>query len=168
MSDLYIEKSPDSPEINLSTTGQLYIEGRAIPEDPFSFWQPVLEWVSSYTKQPAAQTTLSVYLDYINSSSSMYVNEILKRLDLIHQTGNIVSVNWRYDEDDDTLLQLGEDLETLVSIPFKFDGQSIAKERMTKVRIRNKKSGLSSIISQKYWDTIKRNGHGEEYEVEEI
>lgn len=167
MNDLNIEKTADSPQVICSLQGQLSIEGRAIPEDPFSFWQPILEWVRDYKKQPSAQTTLTIYLDYVNSSSSMYINEILRQLDAICLSGKNVQVVWKHDDDDDTLPQLGNDLAALVSIPFTFEKVNVTKERLQKVHIKSKKSGRISIISQKYWDAVKRNGHGGEYEVQE-
>lgn len=167
MNDLSIEKTADSPQVECTAAGRLCIEGRAIPEDPFTFWQPVLEWVKQYATQPQAQTNVNIYLDYINSSSSMYLNEILRQLSPVNQDGKKVQVTWRHDEGDDTLLQLGLDIESVVAIPFQFESVNIDKERLQKVHIKNKKSGRISIISQKYWDAVKRNGHGGEYEVQE-
>ena len=167
MNDLNIEKTADSPQVECTTAGRLCIEGRAIPEDPFTFWQPVLEWVKQYATQSQAQTEVNIYLDYINSSSSMYLNEIIRSLTTLHQNGKKVQVVWRHDEGDDTLLQLGLDIESVVAIPFQFEAVNVDKERLQKVHIKNKKSGRISIISQKYWDAVKRNGHGGEYEVQE-
>lgn len=165
--DIFIEKTSDCPQIDFKENGELTIGGRSITEDPFSFWQPVLEWVEKYSQTPADKTVLSIYLEYTNSSSSKYINEILRRLETLHLTGKDVSVNWTYDEDDESLCQLGEDFESMVSIPFTFTGVNVDKEQAKKIKIQNKKSGKVAIITHRYWDAIQRNGHGEEYTVVE-
>ena len=45
---LLIDKTADCPYINFSEEGIIDIEGRSITEDVFSFWQPLLEWISNY------------------------------------------------------------------------------------------------------------------------
>lgn len=165
--DLFIEKTADCPQIDFKQTGELEIEGRSIGEDPFSFWQPALEWVEKYTNTLPPKTVITIYLSYTNSSSSKYVNEILRRLDLKYQQGANIEVNWKYEEDDDSLRQLGEDFESMVTLPFHFIGMNVEKEQAKKVKIQNKKSGKTAIITHKYWDAIIRNGHGEEYSVVE-
>lgn len=167
--DLFIEKTADCPQVDFKASGELSIEGRAIGEDPFSFWQPVLEWAEQYVLNAAPQTRLSLFLEYINSSSSKYVNEILRRFEDAAQQGIDIQVIWRYEEGDDSLYQLGEDFASIVSLPFTFSCETVEKNQPKRIKIQSKSSGKSFVISYKYWDAIRRNGHGEEYTVlEEI
>ena len=76
-----------------------------------------------------------------------------------------MQVEWIYEEDDESIYQLGLDLQSICSIPFNFMQIEAAKELARKVRIQNKKSGNEAVITHKYWDAIVRNGHGEDYIV---
>ncbi len=166
---ILLDKTVDCPYINFSEDGIIDIEGRSITEDVFSFWQPLLEWISDYCKKPAEFTSIVIYLEYTNSSSNKYINEILKKFDELHANGNKLLINWKYEEDDESIFQLGKDLEGLTNLPFKFEMVELEKMRAQRVRIKSKKSGNEAIITYRYWDAIIRNGHSEEYIVlEEI
>ncbi|MGE0077664.1 MAG: DUF1987 domain-containing protein [Bacteroidales bacterium] len=162
---ILIDKTADCPYINFSEDGTLDIEGRSITEDPFTFWQPLLEWIESYIQNPAPQTMVNVYLEYSNSSSNKYINELLRKLEDSHGKRTDVMVNWNYEEDDESVFQLGKDFESMLKIPFNFLEIDVDKERAKKIKIRNKKSGSEAIITARYWDAIVRNGHGEDYQI---
>ncbi|MDI3527302.1 MAG: hypothetical protein PWR03_1485 [Tenuifilum sp.] len=162
---ILVEKTQDCPYINFSEEGILEIEGRSITEDPFTFWQPILEWVESYCTNPAPNTQLIVFLEYSNSSSNKYLSEIFRKLEEVNGKKTKVSVKWHYENGDDAVQQLGEDFESIFELPFEFIAEDVEKQQATKVKIRSKKTGAEAIISYKYWDAIVRNGHGDEYQV---
>jgi hypothetical protein len=71
MNDLILEKSYGTPKVKLlSKQGALKIEGRSIPENPSVFFEPIMDWLNEYFKNPAEQTVFDFKLDYINSGSS--------------------------------------------------------------------------------------------------
>ncbi len=162
---ILIDKTPDCPYVNFSEEGLLEIEGRSITEDVFSFWQPLVDWVAQYVKTPAEKTCMVFFFEYTNSSSNKYINELLKHLDACAANGNKVEIRWRFEEDDESILMLGQDLDALVSIPFVFEEVETEKIKMQKVRVKSKKTGNEAIISYRYWDAIVRNGHGDDYIV---
>lgn len=162
---ILIDKTADCPYINFTENGILEIEGRSITEDPFTFWQPLLEWVESYIHNPAPNTHVTICLEYSNSSSNKYINELLRKLEDSHGKNTEVLINWRYEEDDESVLQLGKDFESILKLPFVFHEVETEKERTKKIKIRNKKSGNEAIITIRYWDAIVRNGHGEDYQI---
>jgi GTP:adenosylcobinamide-phosphate guanylyltransferase len=166
---ILIDRTADCPYVNFSEEGLLEIEGRSITEDVFSFWQPLIDWVANYIKSPAKKTTLNIYLEYSNSSTNKYLNELLRKLEVIHKKGKSVDIIWRYEEDDESILTLGQDLEALTTIPLKMVPVEIEKNKTKRIKIKSKKSGNEALITFKYWEAIVRNGHGEEYIVlEEI
>jgi hypothetical protein len=166
---ILIDRTADCPYVNFSEEGLLEIEGRSITEDVFSFWQPLIDWVANYIKAPAKKTTLNVYLEYSNSSTNKYLNELLRKLEVIHKKGKSVEIIWRYEEDDESIFTLGQDLEALTTIPLKMVPVEIEKNKTKRIKIKSKKSGNEALITFKYWEAIVRNGHGEEYIVlEEI
>lgn len=166
---ILIDKTADCPYVNFTESGLLEIEGRSITEDVFSFWQPLIDWIDQYIKTPAEHTKAVVFLDYTNSSSNKYINEMMKLLDKCAADGNKVEIIWKYEEDDESILMLGEDLDALTSVPFTFEPVEMSRQKTQKVRVRSKKTGNEAIITMRYWDAIVRNGHGEEYLlIEEI
>ncbi len=162
---ILIDKTGDCPYINFNEDGILEIEGRSITEDPFTFWQPLLEWVENYAHKAAPKTLVNIYLEYSNSSSNKYINELLRKLEDSHGKRTDVLVNWKYEEDDESVLQLGKDFESMLKLPFNFEELETEKERTKKIKIKNKKSGNEAIITVRYWDAIVRNGHGEDYQI---
>lgn len=160
---ILIDKTTDCPYVNFSEQGLLEIEGRSITEDVFSFWQPLVDWIEQYIKAPAEFTKVIIFLEYTNSSSNKYLSEIMKLLDTCVLDGNKVEVIWKYEEDDESILILGEDLDSLVSMSLKFEKVEMEKLKTQKVRIKSKKSGNEAVISFRYWDAIVRNGHVDDY-----
>lgn len=166
---ILLDKTADCPYVNFSEDGFIDIEGRSITEDVFSFWQPLLEWIAEYCLKPAEFTNVVIYLEYTNSSSNKYINELLRRLEECHAKGNKMIINWKYEEDDESIFQLGKDLESVSNLPFKFEMVEVEHMKAQRVRIKSKKTGNEAIITYRYWDAIIRNGHGNEYIVlEEI
>lgn len=162
---ILIDKTGDCPYINFSEDGILEIEGRSITEDPFTFWQPLLEWVEGYIGKPARRTSVSIYLEYSNSSSNKYINELLRKLEDSHGKATDVIITWKYEDDDESIFQLGKDFESMLKLPFQFQELEAEFDKTKKIKIKNKKSGGEAIITARYWDAIVRNGHGEDYLV---
>lgn len=118
MDNIFIESTPKTPKVSFHVAnGTLEITGRSIPENSYQFYEPLLEWLDKYDTQPAASTVLTFKLDYFNTSSSMYILGILKKIEKIFLAGKQVSVNWFYDQDDEDMLQTGEDLKQIVKVP---------------------------------------------------
>lgn len=97
MEKLEIHSTSHHPEVNFDAeTGVLELSGRSLPEQVLTLYQPILKWVEDYTKVPRESTVFKINLDYINSSSSKYLLEILKRLNDFHKKGNDVLVKWYF------------------------------------------------------------------------
>jgi len=136
-----------------------------LPKTPLHFGNPCWNGLRVTVKNPSPTTQLIVYLEYSNSSSNKYISEIFHKLEEVHGKKTQISVKWRYELEDDAILQLGHDFSSIFSLPFKFEEVAEARERFKKVKIRSKKTGSEAIISYRYWDAIVRNGHGDEYQI---
>lgn len=118
MENIVISGTSKTPDVNFdSTTGKLDISGRSIPENSYQFYEPLLTWLDTYSTTPQKNTLLTFKLDYFNTSSSMYILGILKKLEKLHLAGNKTEVKWFYDSDDEDMLQTGEDLKQIVKLP---------------------------------------------------
>jgi len=120
MDNINIEGTAKTPTVEFdSTTGKLEIKGRSIPENSIEFYKPLIDWIDSYAKLPKQITFVSIQLEYFNTSSSKCILDVFKKLEAIRTDGNEVEVNWHYEEDDEDMLEAGEDYQAIINIPFK-------------------------------------------------
>lgn len=117
MEDIRIEGSPKTPTVNFNAgTGFLEIKGRSIPENSIEFYKPLIDWIEQYSKSPQESTSVNIQLEYFNTSSSKCILDVFKRLESISKE---VQVNWYYEEDDEDMLEAGEDYDAIINLPFK-------------------------------------------------
>src|SRR6056297_432114 len=120
MKSISIEGTNKTPSVKLDPgTGVIEIKGRSIPENSIEFYRPVVEWLEEYAKKPNKKTTVNVQLEYFNTSSSKCILDIFKKLESIKKARNEVVINWYYEEDDEDMLESGEDYESIIRVPFK-------------------------------------------------
>lgn len=120
MESLIIENTNKTPKVFFNAlNGKMELAGRSIPENSFQFYEPLLQWIDEYAKSPQDQTSFTFKLDYFNTSSSMYILGILKKLEKMYLEGKNVKVFWYYDSEDEDMLQTGEDLRQIVKIPIE-------------------------------------------------
>jgi hypothetical protein len=101
-------------------TGILVFSGRCIPENSVEYFEPLMNWVEAYGASPQPNTVFDIYMDYFNTSSSKCILDLLKELEKIDQAGNSkLAVKWRYVEDDEDMMEAGEDYASMVDIPFE-------------------------------------------------
>jgi hypothetical protein len=115
-----IEGTPKTPTISLnSETGTIEIKGRSIPENSIEFYKPIVDWLDEYAKAPKEKTVVSIQLEYFNTSSSKCILDVFKKLENLKKGKNDVVINWYYEEDDEDMLEAGEDYESIIKVPFK-------------------------------------------------
>lgn len=120
METLVITATPKTPEILLdSERGILEFKGRSIPENAIEFYKPIIDWIDEYGKSPKDITSVKMHLEYFNTSSSKCILDVFKKLEDIKKAMNDVVINWYYEEDDEDMLEAGEDYESIIRIPFK-------------------------------------------------
>jgi hypothetical protein len=121
MKNLEISKTKTTPEIlfNLSTN-ELSIKGESFPENTSEFYAPVFEWLEKYLSILTDQVVIvNIELVYFNSSSSKVLMDLFDMLEDAVQNGKDITVNWRYDEDNEMAAEYGEDfMEDLENLPF--------------------------------------------------
>lgn len=120
MESLIIEETSLTPYIHFdSASGKLEMKGRSIPENSLEFYQPVYEWLDNYLESPLDKTVVHVQFDYFNTSSSKCILDILKRIDKLDGMSKDVLVKWYYDENDEDMMEAGEDYSDLLDAPFE-------------------------------------------------
>jgi len=116
---LQLDASEDTPLVDFDAeTGVLKIVGRALPEDAHSFFSPLQLWVERYVDTPAIQTTVDLQIDYFNSAATRYIFNILMELEDLASSGKYVKVIWNFNKNDEMIAAKGEELESMLDIPF--------------------------------------------------
>lgn len=116
MEDIKLTQTPKTPAVHFSANGHLEMRGRSIPENSLEFYKPLIDWLDAYARTAAPETNVHIQLEYFNTSSSKCLLDIFKRLEAI---GNKVTIHWYYEQDDEDMLEAGEDYEAIISVPFK-------------------------------------------------
>jgi hypothetical protein len=120
MEPIIIDGTPKTPTVKFdSAEGIFEIKGRSIPENSVEFYKPLVDWLDIYKESPLTKTVVNIRLEYFNTSSSKCILDVFKKLEAIHKTKNEVEVNWYYEEDDEDMLEAGEDYESIIRVPFK-------------------------------------------------
>ncbi len=120
MEALILESTNLTPEIKFDAESGLFeLKGRSIPENSLEFYQPVYEWLDAYLENPNEKTVVNVQFDYFNTSSSKCILDILKRIDKLEDMDKDVLIKWYYDENDEDMMEAGEDYSDLLEAPFE-------------------------------------------------
>jgi len=115
-----IDGTPKTPTILFDINGGvLDIKGRSIPENSIEFYKPLVDALDKYSVATKSATTVNIQLEYFNTSSSKCILDIFKKLESIHKSGSDVTINWHYEDDDEDMLEAGEDYQAIIGIPFK-------------------------------------------------
>jgi hypothetical protein len=112
-----IEPTNRSPAVQFDfARHHLSIEGESYPEDVPAFYGPVLEALDDYLVSLGDDAfRFDLSLIYFNSATAKALMLLLEKLDEAAGRGAAIDIHWYYDEEDDTMKELGqefgEDLE---------------------------------------------------------
>jgi SiaC family regulatory phosphoprotein len=117
-----ISATKNSPEVILDPQGIIKLTGRLIPENTVDYFNIIEEWINEYFRNPAEITCVEVRLEYINSSGTKYLYDIIQKITSIHLKKNKKKfvINWYYEEDDEDILERGEFFSSNLDVPFNF------------------------------------------------
>jgi len=120
MEILKIESTEDNPRIILDRESNiLEISGRSLPEDVNTFYEPMMSWIEEYAKDPLDVTVFNFKLAYFNTASSKIILDILTQFEEMIEEGHQVMVRWHYPEEDEDMLEAGEEYSEMVDVPFE-------------------------------------------------
>lgn len=112
MTPIKLSRTDFTPAIEFAPADKrLSIEGECHPENPTTFFAPLLQLFGQYmeTAKPA-HFVLRVRLTYINSASTKALRQIFVILHDATRRGCNVDIDWEVDPDDDAIQELGQDL----------------------------------------------------------
>jgi hypothetical protein len=123
--DIYIPANTEemTPLIDFKISGELRIEGKSYPEDPVTFYEPLINWVKEFKKSSPDKITMYVRLEYFNTSTSKLVLFMFKILeDVYTHRKAFVEINWLYNKQDEDMYESGKDYQSIIDLPFTFVG----------------------------------------------
>ncbi|MBF0589863.1 MAG: DUF1987 domain-containing protein [Magnetococcales bacterium] len=122
MNNIRIEATERSPEIDFNfEKNHFAMRGESYPEDVPAFFGPHLDALEQHLAGLSDGTVTFVFeMIYFNSTSAKVVMKLFDLLEETAERGVSVTVNWRYEEDDDNMEELGEEFgEDLEEATFK-------------------------------------------------
>ncbi len=117
--ELRIEATEDSPSVIFEKkSGKLHISGRSLPEDAFTFYAPIIDWLITYSNSPNLQTSVKFNLEYFNTASSKQIYKIATILGELAKKYK-VDIKWHYDEGDKDMCDSGLRFSKMTGLPFE-------------------------------------------------
>ena len=99
-------------------SGRLSLRGESYPEHSSEFFRPILAWLQAFLDQAGGAVSMEVELTYLNTSSIKAMMDILDLLEEAHLRNRQVSFTWYYDPENDRALEMAEEFQEEVSLPF--------------------------------------------------
>lgn len=98
-------------DINVET-GVFLFAGVSLPENTNAFFEPVILEIQAYLKSPRENTVLNFFIEYLNTSSALYLRRIVMACESA-LGGDKLAVNWHFEKDDDDIKDFGEDFKSI-------------------------------------------------------
>ncbi len=119
MKKLILEGSAKTPYIEFDPEKKyILIKGRSIPENSIEFYQPLIDRIENLGGENSSNYKVDIQLEYFNTSSSKCILDIFKKLEKINNNTNNIKITWYYEEDDEDMLEAGEDYQSIINLPF--------------------------------------------------
>lgn len=129
MDALIIKPTEFSPGVSFDPNTSIFeIYGFSRPENVVGFYKPLLKWLQAYEDDFLSSNTdfdksnlvVNLKMTYFNSASSKFLLDMLLYFVRFSSKGNNLQINWYYDEDDDEILESGEELSEMIGFQFNF------------------------------------------------
>ncbi len=131
MNPLIIKETLATPKVVFNVyENDCEIKGCSRPEDVRDFYGPIIDWLKGFKssindelKKTYSESNPIIFkfkFDYFNSSSAKFILDILVFINDIHNDGLSLQIDWYYDENDDDMKEVGEELSEVVDFPFHY------------------------------------------------
>jgi hypothetical protein len=120
METLRIEQTDDSPLVILDHEDNHFeLSGKSLPEDVVDFYQPVLDWLNTYSEAPLSNTIFNIKLTYFNTASSKLILDILLIFEEMVAEGHDVLIRWYSLRTDEDMQEAGKVYEEMIDVSFE-------------------------------------------------
>lgn len=116
MQVLQLTATEQTPQVILDKEKNIFeFSGRSLTDKASEFYKPVMAWMTKYAESPNPKTELMFNMEYMNTASSKVLFDLFAILQGI-DGGKII---WCFQEDDEDMEETGEELSSLVKVPFE-------------------------------------------------
>lgn len=116
MQVLQLAGTEQTPQVLLDKDKGIFeFSGRSLTDKANEFYQPIIAWLTEYAESPNSKTELVFKMEYMNTSSSKAVFDLLS----IVQNIRGAKVIWCFQDEDEDMEETGEEFSSLVKIPFE-------------------------------------------------
>lgn len=120
MKDLIINAEKDTLKVTCHyETGLIKLEGVSYPADAAEFFNPIFEWLELYIEQVSGAIVMNLFINYLNTSSTKCLFDIIDRMEEYHNDGNKAQVNWYYEKNDEDIKEIGLEFQEDMQLPFE-------------------------------------------------
>lgn len=97
-----LEATKYTPYIELDgDLSTLKISGESYPENALLLFQPLLMKIDSYFADPEAKLDIDLQIDYLNTSSSKMLIDLISKLSEYFDKGHKITAVWNYPAEDE-------------------------------------------------------------------
>ncbi|WP_422359406.1 DUF1987 domain-containing protein [Reichenbachiella sp.] len=100
--------------------GLLELRGKSSPENSIQFYSNLIKDLEEFGRNGKQNLIANFKFEYFNTSSSKCLFDIFRKLNIVKENGFDLSINWYYEEDDEDMLEAGEDYADLLGIEFNY------------------------------------------------
>lgn len=122
--EVFIKGTRETPEVHLSKSqSKISFFGRSLPENAKEFYNPIKDWIDKYVQNinsTSKETEVIFKFEYFNTSSSKMIMEILMLIKKLQEKQPKLNVYWKYLEDDEDMIEAGEDYENITGVEFQY------------------------------------------------
>ena len=109
-----------TPDIVLDKAEAIFsFKGSSRPENPNEYYQPIFEWFKAYFSEPNEKTIVELQFDYFNTSTSKILLDLFELFESYSSNGIDIHVKWYYENDDEEMMEAGEELLNLVELSYE-------------------------------------------------
>jgi len=106
------ERTTSTPYILIDEEkGYMRFEGRSFHENVAEFYRDVNSWLDTYLETDFGIFTFDFEMNYFNSSTSKLLHNMLTKMDEHASDKNKVIVNWITTENNEIIIECGEDFQ---------------------------------------------------------
>lgn len=119
METIKIYPTKTTPAVYLNPTKGIFkMYGRSSTDDSIRFYQPLRSALTSGSMPE--RLMVKIKMEYFNTSTSKCLYDIFRDIKSLMDSGKKVAIKWYYEQDDDDMLEAGEDYCDLLGLPFSF------------------------------------------------
>lgn len=106
------EKTTSTPYVLADEENKyLRLQGRSFQDGIIEFFSPIIDWLDAYLSTDFGTFTFDCEMDYFNSSTVKILSNMIKKMDHYTEGNNKVVINWVTTEDNDIIIECGEDFQ---------------------------------------------------------